>query len=317
MPGTISKNYDFDASAVVEQLRNSMTGLGTDEDTIINILVTHDNEQRREIDESYKCAYGKDLIEDLKSELKGDFEEICVSMLEHPRKYDAKQIHNAMCGAGTDETTIIEIMTTRSNAEIEEIKQIYKDEFENEMEDDLKGETSGYFERLLVSLCSGAREESPSVDYEKATEDAQKFYDAAEAVWGTEEADLNAILCLRSRPQLYQTMIHYESLTGKTMEQSVQDDCSGTLQNGYLAIIETTKNLPAFFARRLNESFSGIGTSDTHLIRIVVSRSEIDLDDIKQIYEEKYETSLCDAIASECGGDYKKMLQAIVNGGVQ
>ncbi|XP_050402997.1 annexin A7 [Patella vulgata] len=313
MPGTIRKNYDFDVAAITESLRDSMAGWGTDEEQLISTIVGFNNEQRLEIAQSFKAAYGKELIEDLKSELKGDFEEICVAMFEHPRMYDAKQIHNAMTGVGTDETTIIEIMCTRSNDEINEIKEKYKEEVGNELEDDLQGETSGYFERLLVSLCAAGRDDKPGVDYEQATEDAQKFYEAGAAVWGTEEAELNAILCLRSHQQLRQTMIHYENLTGCTMEETIDSECDGSLQNGYLAIVESTKNMPGYFARRLKESFEGLGTKDTDLIRIIVSRSEIDLQEIKEAYAARYETALSDAIASECGGDYNRMLLAIVN----
>ena len=53
-------------------------------------------------------------------------------------------------------------------------------EFEAELEEDLQGDTSGYFGRLMVSLCAAGRESDDwygDVDEDKAAEDAQKFYD--------------------------------------------------------------------------------------------------------------------------------------------
>lgn len=51
-----------------------------------------------------------------------------------------------------------------------------------------------------------------------------------------------------------------------------------------------------FYAMLLNEAISGFGTDDFLLIRIIVSRSEIDLNDIQQTYLKMYGNSLADDV---------------------
>jgi hypothetical protein len=42
---------------------------------------------------------------------------------------DVERLHEAMKGLGTDETTIIEILTNRSNAQRQTLKRKYKDKY--------------------------------------------------------------------------------------------------------------------------------------------------------------------------------------------
>lgn len=315
MKGTVFPADNFHAAKVAEKLRNAMKGFGTDEDVILQILGNHTLSQRLEVAQAFKVAYGKDLIDDLKSELGGNFEDLCVALLAPLRVYDAREIHKAISGAGTDESVLVEIMCTRTNEEIKQIKLKYKEEFGSELEADLQGDTGGYFGRLMTSLCAGGREsdDCESGDDHKAAADAQKFMDAGEGAWGTDEAELNAILCLKSPGQLRKTMKKYEQLTGRTMEDAIRSECSGTLKEGYLAIVETCRCKPRYFARRLQDSMSGLGTDDSALIRIIVTRSEIDMEDIKKEYQGLYGKPLKEALEGECGGDYKRLLLAIIN----
>lgn len=60
--------------------------------------------------------------------------------------------------------------------------------------------------------------------------------------------------------------------------------------------MECVQSAAAFFAKRLNDAMEGMGTDDTTLIRIIVSRSEIDLGTIKAEYERIYNRTLLSAV---------------------
>lgn len=57
-------------------------------------------------------------------------------------------------------------------------------------------------------------------------------------------------------------------------------------------LVECVQCPPAFFAKRLHDAMHGAGTDDVTLIRIIVSRSEIDLETIKNEYERIYDKTL-------------------------
>lgn len=61
-------------------------------------------------------------------------------------------------------------MTTRTNGQINELKNTYYQMYKTHLEKDLISDTSGYFQRVLVALCQGARDESFHVDPLKANQ---------------------------------------------------------------------------------------------------------------------------------------------------
>lgn len=70
--------------------------------------------------------YGKDLIKELKSELRGNFEDVIIALMTNPVEFQAKQMHKAISGLGTDEPTIVEILGVHTNEEIIAIRDEYE-----------------------------------------------------------------------------------------------------------------------------------------------------------------------------------------------
>uniref|UniRef100_A0A671RJP2 Annexin n=1 Tax=Sinocyclocheilus anshuiensis TaxID=1608454 RepID=A0A671RJP2_9TELE len=312
--GTIKDFPGADPLRDVEVLRKAMKGFGTDENAIIELLGTRSNKQRVPLKAAYKTTYGKDLVSDLKSEVKGDFEDLVLAMLKAPAHFDASELKEAISGAGTDEACLIEILSSRSNAEILEINKVYKAEYGKSLEDAISSDTSGHFRRLLVSLSQGNRDEKETVDISLAKQEAQKLHAAGENKVGTDESQFNAILCARSKPHLRQVFHEYQQMCGKDIEKSICSEMSGNVESGMVAVVKCIKNTAAYFAERLHKAMQGVGTKDRTLIRIMVSRSEVDMLDIRQEYLRQYGKSLYTAISGDTTGDYKKLLLKLCGG---
>lgn len=60
--------------------------------------------------------------------------------------------------------------------------------------------------------------------------------------------------------------------------------------------VQCVRNTPAYFATKLYKSMKGLGTDDATLIRVVVTRCEIDMIDIKQEFQRQYQKTLASFI---------------------
>ncbi|XP_069836575.1 annexin A7 isoform X2 [Dendropsophus ebraccatus] len=309
--GTIKAAANFDALADAEKLRKAMKGFGTDEQAIIDVVANRSNEQRQKIKAAFKTAYGKDLIKDLKSELSGHVEELIIALFMPQTYYDAWSVYNAMKGAGTKEGVLIEILCSRTNSEIRNIVACYKTEFGRDIEKDIRSDTSGHFERLLVSMCQGNRDESQNVNMQQVEQDAQRLYQAGEGKLGTDESSFNLVLASRSFPHLKALSEAYARISKRDLLSAIGREFSGHIEDGLKAVLLCAINRPAYFAERLYKAMKGAGTKDSTLIRVVVTRSEIDLVQIKQAFVQMYQKSLSSMIAGDTSGDYRKLLLAI------
>lgn len=71
-------------------------------------------------------------------------------------------------------------------------------------------------------------------------------------------------------------------------------------------------NRPRYYAEKLEAAMKGFGTDDSTLVRIIVSRAEIDLGNVKKEYQDLYRKTLYDAVKKETSGDYKTALLALI-----
>ncbi|XP_042325217.1 annexin A5 [Sceloporus undulatus] len=294
--GTVKPFPGFDARADAEALRKAMKGLGTDEESILKILTSRSNAQRQEIAVEFKTLFGRDLVDDLKSELTGKFETLMVELMRPAHIFDAHALKHAIKGAGTNEKVLTEILASRTPAEIRNIKQVYQQEYEADLEDHITSDTSGYYQRMLVVLLQANRDHDGPVNEKLVEQDAQELFRAGELKWGTDEEKFITILGTRSVSHLRRVFDKYMTISGFQIEETIDRETSGAMEKLLLATVKCVRSVPAYFAECLYYAMKGAGTDDETLIRIVVSRSEVDLLDIRQEFRRNFAKSLYHAI---------------------
>uniref|UniRef100_A0A3B1JMI1 Annexin n=1 Tax=Astyanax mexicanus TaxID=7994 RepID=A0A3B1JMI1_ASTMX len=285
---------------------------GVDEATIIEVLAKKSNEQRQQIKAAYQQSTGKPLDAALKTALQGELEDVVLALLKTPAQYDAQLLKGAMKGLGTDEDTLIEILASRSNREIREIKRAYKDEFKKDLEADIKSDTGGDFRNALLALAKGERNEDRNVSEDQADRDARALYEAGEKRKGTDCAVFIDILTNRSAPQLRKVFEQYSKYSKVDVAKAIDLELKGDIENCLIAVVKCAGSKPAYFAEKLNLAMKGSGYRGKVLTRILVSRSEVDLVQIKQEYKKKYGKTLYKDILDDTKGDYEKILLALV-----
>lgn len=122
----------------------------------------------------YRGCYGEDMMDRLEKIRRDDFRRVLKGLCRSPAEYSARELRKAMKGVGTDEEVLLEIICTKTNSQLEEIKEQYNELFDRNLESDVQDETRGDFGRLLVAVLAGQREEGiDSIDEEAAEADAQ------------------------------------------------------------------------------------------------------------------------------------------------
>ncbi|XP_053452179.1 annexin A1-like [Nycticebus coucang] len=314
-PGLAVSPYpSLDPYADVAAIHQALTVKGVDEGTIIDILTKRTNAQHQQIKAAYLQEKGKPLDEALKKALTGHLEEVALALLKTPAQFDADELHAAMKGLGTDEDTLIEILTSRSNKEIREINRVYRDELKRDLAKDITSDTSGDFRKALLSLVKDDQSEDFGVNEDLADTDARALYEAGEKRKGTDANVFITILTTRSYPHLRRVFQKYAKYSKHDMNKTLDLEMKGGIEKCLTAIVRCATSKSAFFAEKLQQAMKGVGTLHKELIRIMVSRSEIDMNDIKAFYQKMYGVSLCQAIMDETKGDYEKILVSLCGG---
>ncbi|OBS79188.1 hypothetical protein A6R68_18383, partial [Neotoma lepida] len=159
-----------------------------DHNTIVDVLTNRSREQRQLISRAFQERTKQDLLKSLQAALSGNLEKIVVALLQPAAQFDAQELRTALKASGSAEDVALEILATRAAPRLQECLAVYKHDFQVEAKEDIRTETNGILQDLLLALSKGGRERySGIIDYNLEEQDVQ----ALQQTGGSSMAVLN------------------------------------------------------------------------------------------------------------------------------
>ena len=134
---------------------------GTDEATFIRIFSQRSPAELALINQYYKQNTGKGLLGAIDAEFSGDTKSLLNTIItanEYPTGFYAKNIHDSMKGAGTNDSKLIRNICARHGVDLPQIRHAYQTDYGSDMLTDLQADTSGHYRRVLSALVGNAQQ---------------------------------------------------------------------------------------------------------------------------------------------------------------
>merc|ERR1711911_276754 len=97
-----------------------------------------------------------------------------------------------------------------------------------------------------------------------------------------------------------------------TLESVIKSTLSGDFQRLILNIVKYSQNKAVYFAQRLSDSMSKRKVDNMTLMRLIISRCEIDLGDIKVEFKNLYKKDLATLVSKKTSKDFEKGLLQLI-----
>lgn len=147
----------------IHLLREAISGPGTNEGTLNDVLLGRSNADMHAIKSMYQREFGRSLEADVKGDLSlkteqhfmivlgGNRAEESAPVIPQAIDQEVQELYRATEGKmGTDEMLVCSILSTRSDSQIRAINETYERKFRKRLEDVIRREFSGHMEDALL-----------------------------------------------------------------------------------------------------------------------------------------------------------------------
>ncbi|TVU47006.1 hypothetical protein EJB05_06582, partial [Eragrostis curvula] len=318
----------------------SLRSWGTDEKALIEILCRRTAAQRAEIRRAYAGLYRESLLDRLRDELSGDFKLNTDSLLcsvrcvrtrtnpknamvlwaTEPAERDARLANAALAAGGKRAAgdqhawVLVEVACASTPDHLVAVRRAYRSLFGCSLEEDVAAcaALADPLRKLLVSLVRSYRCAEEHVDDDVARLEAAQLAEAVARRKQPHGDEVIRIVSTRSKHQLRATFRWYKQEHSSDIDEDITMHSSSQFAKMLRSAVWCLTSPEKHFAEVIRYSILGLGTDEDTLTRAIVSRAEIDMNNIKEEYNIRFKTTVTSDIVGDTSGDYMDFLLALV-----
>lgn len=297
-----------------------MKGMGCDEAALIRVLTSpkYDNPwTMAQLINDYNKRFMRDLVKDIESETRGDFETACLALIRGPLENDVRNLIQALDRAGTDEDALMDVLLCRSNADIRAITAEYRRIKGHELLADIKEDVDDTMFRLYSMVLSATRaEDAAPVIAAEIDQKVTELQRATEGIIGSNAILVAQIFTNSNAAQLHALTEAYRRKYHRSLEEVIEKEFRGDMEDALLYMLESALDRARTDARRLEKPLYKTPRKDRLFINRVVSlywdRNRLDAAKAAYHRHSQSRATLRVAIKAVLGGDYEDIMVALI-----
>ncbi|XP_065065212.1 annexin A6-like [Rhopilema esculentum] len=286
-----------------------------DLEVVVDTIIGHKNTNRRWIRKMYRDEYLESLLTQVRKLLPADIASVVSYMMLPPAEYDAMCLRDAMKGLQKEPEVLMEILCTRDNEEIAAIKTCYKRRYAEDLMDDLEDETTGSFQRMLLTLAVANRAiDGGEPNKEESLVTAKALFAILGVAGDQMERKFTEVFGKLGYATLRTILSEYRKFKHHDLENDVINHFTGNMRRCLLTIIQYIQNPPGYFVEKLHGTHYGGLDDDKTITRIMISRQDRDYKMIKELFKLRYDMDLFDYIKNTCHSTQRGLMMRIIAG---
>lgn len=293
-----------------------MKGMGCDEKALIRVFASPQYANpwaMQQLSRDYNTRFMRSLEEDIKSETRSGLETALLAVLRGPLANDVYVLDKSLNRMGTDEEALMDVMLSRSNADVRAIAAEYRRVKGKDLIVDIKEDVDDNLARMYSMILAGTRAEdaAPVLPHEidqKVTE----LQRSTEGMVGANALSVCQIFVSSNAAQIHAIADAYRRKYHRGLEDVIEKEFRGDMEDSLLRMLSTGQDRARADAVRLREALTK--RKDKLFINRVASLywDRPRLDAAKEAYRKRYGVALAKEVKDQLKGDLEDVMLALL-----